>query len=88
MVKECFVKLNNDAVTVVTYDGIDIQFPSIHKDDKTVCVNYEDGRYSIVDNNYRRKIVEKNTKKNKKTTIEESVEMPTGITSIDKIDTA
>lgn len=52
MVKECTIKLNNDAVTVVTYDGVDVQFPSIHKDAKTVFVNYEDGKYTIVDKEY------------------------------------
>lgn len=76
MVKECLVKLNNDAVTVVKFDDIDIQFPSIRKNAKTVFVNYEDGKYSIVDKNYRPKSTEKHKKKGtgKKTTINESVE--------------
>ena len=49
MVKECTVILNNEAVTVVKFDDIEIQFPSIRKNDKTVFVKYEDGNYSIVD---------------------------------------
>ena len=53
MVKECTIKLNNDAATVATYDDVDVQFPSIHKDAKTVFVNYEDGKYTIVDKDYK-----------------------------------
>jgi hypothetical protein len=49
MTKECKVTLNNEAVTVVQFDGIEVQFPSIRKNDKTVFVKYEDGNYSIVD---------------------------------------
>ena len=32
MTKQCPVILNNKAVTVVKFDNIEIQFPSIHKD--------------------------------------------------------
>lgn len=73
MVKECPVVLNNEVVTVVKYGDIDIQFPSIHKDDKKVFVNYEGGRYSIVDKNYKLKSTEKQIKNNaeKKTTLKE-----------------
>lgn len=49
MVKECRVILNNDAVTVVRFDNIDIQFPSIKKDAKTVLVSYENNEYLLVD---------------------------------------
>lgn len=75
MVKECLVILNNEAVTVVRYDDIDIQLPSIHKDAKTVFVNYENGRYSIVDESFAEKETVKPRKKKaiKKTTIEENV---------------
>lgn len=75
MVKECLVILNNEAVTVVRYDDIDIQFPSIYKDVKTVFVKYENGKYSIVDE--KDAIFEiaqpKKKKATKKTTIEENV---------------
>ena len=77
MVKECLVVLNNEAVTVVKFDDKDIQFPSINKDAKKVFVNYENGKYSIVDEKYKAESVEKPKKKNntsKKTTSEENVE--------------
>ena len=74
MVKECLVILNNEAVTVVKYDETNIQFPSIKKDAKKVFVNYENGKYSIVDGKYKAENISKPKKKNnivKKTTIEE-----------------
>lgn len=58
MVKECLVKVNNEVITVVKYKNTDIQFPSIHKDVDTVFVNYEDGKYSIVDKDYKPSSVE------------------------------
>ena len=48
MTKECEVILNNDEVTVVKFDGKEIQFPSIHKNAKTVFVKVDNGTYSIV----------------------------------------
>lgn len=75
MVKECSVILNNEAVTVVKYDGKDIQFPSIHKDAKKIFVNYENGKYSIVDENFKSQSVVKSKKKSatKKTTVKENL---------------
>lgn len=50
MVKECPVIMNNDAVTVVRFDGNDIQFPSVGQEGaKTLNVKFENGKYSIVD---------------------------------------
>ena len=50
MIKECPVIMNNDAVTVVRFDGIDIQFPSVKREGvKTLNVKFENGIYSIVD---------------------------------------
>lgn len=49
MIKECPVILNNSAVTVVQYDNVKIQFPSIQKKVKTVFVKYENGKYEIVE---------------------------------------
>lgn len=72
MVKECLVVLNNDVVTVVKFDDVDIQFPSIQKEAQTVFVNYESGKYSIVDEHYKAESVDKPKKKNdtiKKATI-------------------
>lgn len=67
MTKECNVIINNDAVTVILFDDIEVQFPSIHAKAKKVFVKYEDGKYSIVD-----KLSDDNTitkKKNKKAII-------------------
>ena len=77
MVKECAVKLNNDAVTVVNFDGIEVQFPAINKDDKTVFVSFENGKYAIVGKDYKENSAGKSNKSgaNKKTTKEESVEI-------------
>lgn len=76
MVKECLVILNNDLVTVARFDDKDIQFPSVRKDVKKVFVNYENGRYSIVDENFKSESAPKakNTKKKsaaKKTTVKQ-----------------
>lgn len=50
MIKECPVIINNECVTVVKYDGIDIQFPSVGKDAKSVFVTkYSNGSYHITD---------------------------------------
>lgn len=73
MVKECPVILNNEAVTVVRYGEVNVQFPSIKKDAKTVFVDYIDGRYIIVDGKQKNTNVPKNSKKKnvaKKTTVE------------------
>ena len=59
MVKECLVRINNEAVTVVRYEDTDIQFPSIHKDVNTVFVNHEGGKYFIVDKDYKPSVVKK-----------------------------
>lgn len=70
MVKECKVLVNNDAVTVVKYDDIKVQVPSIHKDAKTVKVLCEDNKYTVVDDDY----VEQKSKKKKKTVDETTVD--------------
>ena len=50
MVKECPVIINNECVTVVRYDGIDIQLPSIGKDAKSVLIiKHVNGSYQIAD---------------------------------------
>lgn len=48
MIKECPVIINNDAVSVVRFDGIDIQFPPVGKNVKSVNVEFNDGKYAIV----------------------------------------
>ena len=64
MIKECSVVLNNEVVTVARFDDKDIQFPSIHRNAHTVFVNYEDGKYSIVDGT---KAMKKASKANERT---------------------
>lgn len=49
MVKRCEVIKNNDAVTVVLFGETEIQFPSIHKNVKTVYVCSSKEGYHIVD---------------------------------------
>lgn len=87
MVKECLVKINNEAITVVRYGDTDIQFPSIHKDVNTVFVAYEGGKYFIVDKNYKPSVKEiKPTQKkgyNKKTTGKQNVKTEVKETSVD-----
>lgn len=49
MIKECRVVLNNDLVTVVLYDDVYVQLPSIHKNSQTVYIDNQWGFYSVVD---------------------------------------
>lgn len=77
MIKECNVLINNDVVTVVRFDGVDVQFPSIHRSAKTVRVCYSNGKYSIVDDDYKEPeplVAEEKPKKrrSKKTTTTEA----------------
>lgn len=83
MIQECKIILNNEAVTVVQFGDIEVQFPSIRKNDKTIFVKYEDGNYSIVNkppivektvqtgkDNVAAKPAKTTRKRNKKTTNE------------------
>lgn len=84
MIKECVVKTNNEAVTVVTYGNVDVQLPSIHRKAKTVFVNFEDGKYKVVNENHEPKgATVKKKCTNKKTTIKE-VTKESGIDIEDK----
>jgi len=65
MVKICKVLLNNEAVTVVKYDDVDVQLPSIHKNCSEIAVEHDNGTYWAVDEN------EKKTAKEKKATSDE-----------------
>lgn len=88
MVKECLVKINNEAITVVRYGDTDIQFPSIHKGVNTVFVSYEGGKYFIVDKDYKPNAVdEKPTQKKgsiKKTTMKQSAKIAVDETPTDE----
>lgn len=65
MIKECPVIINNKALSVVNFDGIDIQFPPIGRNVKTLNVKFEDGKYTIV------KDAEKEEKKVEPVVVEE-----------------
>ena len=75
--KICRVLLNNEAVTVVDYDGTKVQIPAIHRDAKTVKVILKNGRYTVVDDNYKEPelvaIAKKSEKKIDKKTTEKDV---------------
>ena len=47
-IKACKVLINNAAVTVVDFDGIQVQLPAIGEDAKTVWVECDDGKYTMV----------------------------------------
>lgn len=51
MIKECKVLLNNEAVTVIRYDGQDVQIPAIGRKADVVKVK-DDGRYTVVPDDY------------------------------------
>lgn len=79
MIKECPILINNTAVTVVKYDDVEVQFPAINKDVKTVFVDFTEGKYNIVDKKEIEKVtVEKPVeevadKKEEKKTTKDSV---------------
>lgn len=77
MVKECTVTLNNEKVTVVKYGNVDVQFPAIHKDTEKLFVNYDNGKYTIVEKDYKPKNTSaiKEDIKKKKTTNDENVKV-------------
>ncbi len=75
MIRECPVMLNNEAVTVVRYGDILIQFSAQGKGIKKVYVDYQDGRYRITDKPAPEvKSKEKKNNNIKKTTVKEQSE--------------
>ena len=63
MVKECPILINNAVVTVVKYGDVEIQFPAINKNVKTIFVDCVEGKYIIVDSlNNEQEIIEKPVK--------------------------
>lgn len=80
MIMKCPVLLNNELVTVVQYNDIEVQLPSIHREAKELNVLFsDDGCYSIIDDDYteepvkNEKSISKPKKKAaKKTTVDES----------------
>ena len=76
MVKNCKVILNNEAVTVVEYDDVEVQLPSIHKKKADfIKVIAKDGTYAVVEEDNFETSAETEDKPkeaaNKKTTIKE-----------------
>lgn len=51
MLKECKVLLNNEAVTVIQYDDIQVQIPAIGRKASVVKVK-DDGHYTVVPDDY------------------------------------
>lgn len=86
MIKKCNVLLNNEVVTVVDYDGVKVQFPSIHKNSKTVNVIYKNGQYIIVEEDYIEPTVE--TELDSESKLSKNINKKTTIKSnkIDKIE--
>lgn len=52
MIKNCRVLINNDAVTAFEYDGVEVQIPSIKREARFVKVKFDNGKYTVVDDNY------------------------------------
>lgn len=71
MVRDCRVLLNNEAVTVVDFDGTKVQFPAIKNADKTIKVKFANGEYSVVDCESDAETAEDFTEPNDETTEEE-----------------
>lgn len=74
MIKNCRVLMNNEAVTVIEYDGISIQIPAIHRDAKYVNVILQNGRHIVVDDDYKEPVTEVAEKPNKKATKKTTVD--------------
>lgn len=91
MVKNCRVLINNEAVTVIEYDGVLVQIPAINREAKNVNVILQNGRYIVVNDDYKEPVTdvaEKLKKKaNKKTTIDESANEALNVTDESLIDT-
>lgn len=63
MIKDCKIILNNEAVTVIDFDGIEVQFPHIDTDSDTVKVLYTNGKYEIAANKEPKEIPKPKKKK-------------------------
>lgn len=91
MIKECNVLINNELVTVVRFGDIDVQLPSIHRNAETVRVQYADGHYRVVSDDYKEPEQESipaksKRKSSKKTTIEKVAKSAEKIITIDSAD--
>lgn len=68
MIKECKVLLNNEAVTVIQYDDIQVQIPAIGRKASVVKVK-DDGHYTVVPDNYSEQVEKKPRTRKKKTPV-------------------
>ena len=59
MIKECPILINNAIATVVKYDNIEIQFPKVQENTKTVFVKFDNGKYTIVNSQEYQKEIAK-----------------------------
>lgn len=55
MIKNCKVLINNEAVTVIDFDGTEVQIPAIKKKVNTVRVLKENDKYTVVNDDYKEK---------------------------------
>ena len=58
MIKNCRVTLNNECVTVVDFEGIDVQLPAIGRKADQIKVEYKDGKYTVLPDNYTEAVQE------------------------------
>lgn len=68
MLKECKVLLNNEAVTVIQYDDIQVQIPAIGRKTAVVKVK-DDGHYTVVPDDYSEPVEKKPRTRKKKTPV-------------------
>ena len=74
MIKECDVILHNTATLVVDFDGKQIQMPRTDNVDKTVYVEYKDGKYLLCSKDaYEKSLRQKFEKKSKKVKTDELI---------------
>lgn len=71
MIKSCRVMLNNECVTVVDFEGIDVQLPAIGRKANQIKVKYQDGKYTVVPDDYTEAVEEI-----KEVTVEETKPKP------------
>jgi hypothetical protein len=77
MIKECKVIFSNELVTVIDFEGCEVQFnPAIPQKSGIVKVEYKDGKYTVLPDDYvEEKEIEKPKKRrNKKTTNDENAD--------------
>lgn len=52
MIKKCKVILNNECVTVIDFEGIDVQLPAIGYKANQIKIKYQDGKYVALPDDY------------------------------------